>query len=64
MNQGAWYASQHHMRRVIQRCKVDVYLRYAGREASASVSAGYTALHLKEQEQFIEEALGPMPWGY
>ncbi len=64
MNQGAWYASQHHMRRVIQRSKVDVYLRYAGREASASVSAGYTALHLREQEKFIEEALGPMPWGY
>ena len=63
MNQGAWYASQHHMRRVIQRHKVDVYLRYAGREASASVSAGYTALHLREQEQFINEALGPMPWG-
>ena len=63
MNQGAWYASQHHMRKVIQRHKVDVYLRYAGREASASVSAGYTALHLREQEQFINEALGPMPWG-
>jgi len=63
MNQGAWYGSQHHMRRVIQRHKVDVYLRYAGREASASVSAGYTALHLREQEQFINEALGPMPWG-
>lgn len=64
MNQGAWYASQHHMRRVIQRHKVDVYLRYAGREASASVSAGYTALHLRQQEQFINEALGPMPWGH
>jgi 2-oxoglutarate dehydrogenase E1 component len=64
MNQGAWYASQHHMRRVIQHHKVDVYLRYAGREASASVSAGYTALHLRQQEQFINEALGPMPWGH
>ena len=64
MNQGAWYASQHYMRRVIQRHKVDVYLRYSGREASASVSAGYTALHLREQEQFINEVLGPMPWGY
>ena len=63
MNQGAWYASQHHIRRVVQRHKVDVYLRYTGRDASASVSAGYTALHLKEQEQFINEALGPMPWG-
>jgi 2-oxoglutarate dehydrogenase E1 component len=63
MNQGAWYASQHHMRRVIQRHKVDVYLRYTGRDASASVSAGYTALHVREQEQFINDALGPMPWG-
>ena len=63
MNQGAWYASQHNMRRVIQRHKVDVYLRYAGREASASVAAGYTALHLRQQESFINEALGPMPWG-
>jgi len=63
MNQGVWYASQHNMRREIQRHKVDVYLRYVGRDASASVSAGYTALHLKEQEKFINEALGPMPWG-
>ncbi len=63
MNQGAWYAIQHHIRRVVQRHKVDVYLRYAGRDASASVAAGYTALHLKEQEHFINEALGPMPWG-
>jgi len=63
MNQGAWYASQHNIRREIQRHKVDVYLRYVGRDASASVSAGYTALHLREQEKFIEDALGPMPWG-
>jgi len=28
------------------------------------VSAGYTALHLRQQEQFINEALGPMPWGH
>ncbi|EED35998.1 oxoglutarate dehydrogenase (succinyl-transferring), E1 component [Luminiphilus syltensis NOR5-1B] len=63
MNQGSWYAQQHHMRRVIQGHKVDVYLRYAGRDASASVSAGYTALHLRQQEAFIDEALGPMPWG-
>ena len=63
MNQGAWYASQHHMRRVIHRHKVDVYLRYVGREASAAPAAGYMALHLSQQEQFINEALGDMPWG-
>ncbi len=63
MNQGAWYASQHHMRRVIQRHKVDVYLRYVGREASAAPAAGYMALHLAQMKQFIDEALGEMPWG-
>ncbi|NND67366.1 MAG: 2-oxoglutarate dehydrogenase E1 component, partial [Halioglobus sp.] len=48
MNQGAWYASQHHLRRVIHRHKVDVYLRYVGRAASAAPAAGYTALHVSE----------------
>ncbi len=63
MNQGAWYASQHHMRRVIQRHKVDVYLRYVGRESSAAPAAGYMALHLEQMQKFIDEALGEMPWG-
>ena len=31
---------------------------------SASAAAGYSALHLREQEEFIDEALGPMPWGF
>ncbi len=57
MNQGAWYSSQHHMRRIIYRHKTQVYLRYAGREASAAPAAGYMSLHLQQQEQFINEAL-------
>ena len=64
MNQGSWYASQHHMRRVIQRHKVDVYLRYVGRDSSAAPAAGYMALHVAQMERFIDEALGEMPWGY
>jgi len=63
MNQGAWYASQHHMRRVIHRHKVDVYLRYIGRDATAAPAAGYMALHVEQQDKFINEALGDMPWG-
>ena len=51
------------MRRVIHRHKVDVYLRYVGRDASAAPAAGYMALHLEQQEKFIDEALGEMPWG-
>ena len=64
MNQGAWYASQHHMRRVIHQHKVDVYLRYVGREASAAPAAGYMALHVEQQEAFIDEALGEIPSGH
>jgi 2-oxoglutarate dehydrogenase E1 component len=63
MNQGAWYASQHHMRRVIQRHKVDVYLRYVGRDSSAAPAAGYMALHLEQMQKLINDALGEMPWG-
>ncbi|WP_222711502.1 2-oxoglutarate dehydrogenase E1 component [Parahaliea aestuarii] len=61
MNQGAWYASQHHMRRVIHAHKSDVYLSYVGRDASAAPAAGYMALHLEQLERFINEALGPRP---
>ena len=58
MNQGAWYASQHHMQRVIQKHKSTLYLEYAGRDASASPAAGYMALHVAQQEKVVREALG------
>ncbi len=57
MNQGAWYSSQHHMRRVIASCSKDIYLGFAGREASAAPAAGYMALHLEQLERLISEAL-------
>jgi 2-oxoglutarate dehydrogenase E1 component len=59
MNQGAWYASQHHMRRVLHRHRRNINLRYVGRDASAAPAAGYMKLHLDQQEQFISEALAP-----
>ena len=63
-NQGSWYAMLSRLATVVQRQKVDVYIRYVGREPSASAAAGYSALHLHQQETFIDEALGPMPWGF
>jgi 2-oxoglutarate dehydrogenase E1 component len=57
MNQGAWYSSQHHMRRVMYSHLPHVYLGYVGRDASAAPAAGYMALHLQQQERFINEAL-------
>ena len=57
MNQGAWYASQHHMRRVVHRVFPDMYLAYAGREASAAAAAGYMSLHVRQQEALVHDAL-------
>jgi len=57
MNQGAWYSSQHHIRRVLNQHRPEIWLEYAGREASAAAAAGYPALHLSQQEKFIDEAL-------
>ena len=63
MNQGAWYSSQHHMRRVLFKHKQGVYLHYVGRDSSASPAAGYMALHLEQLEAFINTALAPeVPW--
>ncbi len=56
-NQGAWYASQHHMRRVLTRHNSDLYLTYAGRVAFASPAAGYFAQHIERQMQLVEDAL-------
>jgi 2-oxoglutarate dehydrogenase E1 component len=57
MNQGAWYSSQHHLRRVIHELFPHVYLEYAGREASAAPACGYMSAHLEEERQFVEKAL-------
>ncbi len=57
MNQGAWYSSQHHMRRVILKHGENLYLTYAGREASASPAVGYMQLHVRQQQQLVEDAL-------
>ena len=57
MNQGAWYCSQHHMRRVISQHKKDLHLEYAGREASAAPACGHPSMHVEQQEKLLEDAL-------
>ncbi|MGL9769735.1 MAG: 2-oxoglutarate dehydrogenase E1 component [Sodalis sp. (in: enterobacteria)] len=53
-NQGAWYCSQHHFRKVIF---AGASLNYVGRPASASPSAGYISVHKIQQKNLINEAL-------
>ena len=52
MNQGAWYTSQHHIRRVLGA----TYLGYAGREASASPAVGMASVHNQQQKALVEQA--------
>ena len=57
MNQGAWYCSQHHMRRVIAQHSVNnLYLDYAGREASAAPAGGYPSMHAEQQAKLLQDA--------
>jgi len=57
MNQGAWYSSQHHIRRVILDHNDKLYLSYAGREGFAATAGGYVAKHLERQQRLVREAL-------
>jgi len=57
MNQGAWYSMQHRLRRVIVDHNDALYLVYAGRDAFAAPAVGYSSVHLKQQDQLVEDAL-------
>ncbi len=57
MNQGAWYSSQHHLRRVAHDLFPSMYLEYVGREASAAPACGYMSAHIEEQNRFVNQAL-------
>ena len=57
MNQGAWYSSQHHMRRTLLRIDENLHLKFAGRPASAAPAAGNMGLHQSQQDTLVELAL-------
>lgn len=57
MNQGAWFSSQHRMKRALDRVNADAFLRYAGRPASSAPAAGYMSAHIEEQNKFVNAAL-------
>lgn len=53
-NQGAWCAMQHRFEKALTEKQ---RLSYAGRNCAASPAVGYAALHQKEQEALIMQAL-------
>ncbi len=54
-NQGAWYCSQHHF---IEAMPNGSSFCYAGRAASASPAVGYPELHVQQQKDLVDQALG------
>ncbi len=54
-NQGAWYQIRHRLQEALKPKHV---LSYAGRTPSASTAAGYMELHVQQQKQLIQDALG------
>lgn len=56
MNQGAWYCSQHHMRRIVGNHDKSLVLEYAGRDASAAPACGYASMHAEQQEKLLQDA--------
>jgi 2-oxoglutarate dehydrogenase E1 component len=57
MNQGAWYGSQHHMRRVVLQHDDSLYLAYAGRDAFAAPAGGHPGMHTQRQQRLVDDAL-------
>ncbi|KMT53117.1 2-oxoglutarate dehydrogenase E1 component [Pseudomonas fildesensis] len=56
MNQGAWYSSQHHLRRSIGNHNKALGLEYAGRDASAAPACGYASMHAEQQAKLLQDA--------
>lgn len=54
-NQGAWRANRHRIERTIGD---GIEVEYAGRAPSASPAVGYNNLHVQQQKQLVQEALG------
>jgi 2-oxoglutarate dehydrogenase E1 component len=56
-NQGAWYGSQHYIRKLAHQHNPDLYLHYAGRKRSAAAAVGHAALHNEQQKELVIDAL-------
>jgi 2-oxoglutarate dehydrogenase E1 component len=54
-NQGAWYQIRHRLQEPLKRSQ---QLYYAGRESAAAPASGIIKLHIQQQQELVEAALG------
>ena len=62
-NQGTWYAMQSRMATAVRR-EGRCLFALCGQGALGLCGGGLLRIAPREQEEFIDEALGPMPWGF
>ena len=56
-NQGAWFSHRHRIQRVLDRLDKGMDVDLISREAAAAPAVGMMKLHLKQQEDLINEAI-------
>jgi len=56
MNQGAWYCTQHHMRKVLHTISKHLFLEFAGRSPAAAPAVGYPSIHAEQQKELVADA--------
>ena len=56
-NQGAWFSHRHRIQRVLDRLGEGLDVDLISREAAAAPAVGLMKLHLKQQEDIINEAI-------
>ena len=54
-NKGAWYQTQHRIHRILPK---GMLLEYVGRPTAAAVAVGSYHLHIKQLNEFLDQALG------
>jgi len=54
-NKGAWYQTQHRIHRILPE---GMLLEYVGRPTAAAVAVGSYHLHIKQLNEFLDQALG------
>ena len=57
MNQGAWFSHRHRIQRVLDRLGDSNEVNLVSRPAAAAPAVGLMKLHLKQQEELLNEAI-------
>mgnify|MGYP003310960723 CR=1 FL=1 len=58
LNQGAWFSHRHRIQRVLDRLGDGLEVSLVSRPAAAAPAVGLMKLHLQQQKDLVNEAIG------